>query len=560
MSWTIERLRRRESGAGPMTTVRAWMPEVAVVVLPMFMVPSPGAAASDWVLQALLSEDAATVEVAVSEFLSPLGGSEWTPGSVDSLGVWFREDVDLASWVGEVLAKGRPEARELVGGQIIGMASLHMAATTPEMIEFAAGNHGPAKEQLEAWPGDLADWVPTMQRLRSREDGDGLLANLSETVPDDEARRLALVFAGQMRRIQAALPRLLEEEYDRRRHRGMIGSDEVLDLLLQSLAYLQEGWGTEATRAAAWAKWMKEREARGLPTRVVEIEAPWNLLGVLGTRMVRNELGESGFPLEGRRLAPGVRRVALALIDDPAMELESENSLAAATALLANERPLAEGTARRIFDLYCGALDGDCFEKLNLLYAGPDDPSLRSVESDVGRHIVESLTGLVVEKERQCGALAECSDSDCTTVVRVMSEADSLNLARRFGQGPEDLGGAWTGSGSIGTGEGTWSRAEGEVQFRLVVPVRERLRSIGEQLQEVLALVGRLDSVPRPVLDGVFEFWSTERFPEARRILEEHDWLEPDVAAVSSAQRERPGTVPPSWRRIGVAELCEGRI
>ena len=526
---TMERLRGRESWAGPRATVQAWMRGVATVALLTFMTPSPGAAASDWVLRAVLSEDAATVEMALLELGNAIYGPFDGQWSVDAVGAWFREDVDLASWFGEVLARGRPEAREAVSEFIAFSIPLY---PSPERIEFAAGNHTSAKEMFEGWPletlpnvfgGDIVASVPTMERLRSREDGGGLLAKLPETVADDEARRLALVFASQMRRVQAALPRLLEEEYDRRQRSGTIGSDEVLDVLLSGLAFFQEEWGTEGTRAAAWAKWVKEREARGLPTVVVGVEAPWNLFGM---GIAHYELGESGYPLEGRTLAPGVRRVALALTAEPPAEpgprntcrpgpCPPSNGLEAAVALLANERPLAEETGKRILDLYCGSLDGDCFEKLNVLYAGPDDPSLRSMEADVGKHVVESLAGLVEETERQCGVLAQF-------------EAEVSPAA----------------GGSSRPGQRT----------------RRRIWSIGEELQEILALVGRLDSASRPVLDGVLEFWSTERFPEARRILEENDWLGPDVAAVSAAQKAgfRAGLSP--RRRIGVAELCEGRI
>ena len=107
-----------------------------------------------------------------------------------------------------------------------------------------------------------------MERLRSREDGGGLLAELPETVADGEARRLAFVFAGQMRRVRAALPRLVEEEYDRRRSSGTIGSDEVLDVLLQALAGLQDLWGTEETRAAAWATVVRMVSAADAPEHV----------------------------------------------------------------------------------------------------------------------------------------------------------------------------------------------------------------------------------------------------------------------------------------------------
>ena len=199
------------------------------------------------------------------------------------------------------------------------------------------------------WP-DHVHRVPTMERLRSREDGGGLLAELPETVPDGEARRQALVFAGQMRRVRAALPRLVEEEYDRRRSSGTIGSDEVLDVLLQALAGLQDLWGTEETRGA-----------------------------------------------------------------------------------------------------------------------------------------------------------------DCPTVVRMVSAADAPEHVGSLGERPSRRGSE------------TWTRAEGpdgEVQFRVTVPVRERLGSIGE----------------------------------------ENEWLGPDVAAVTSAQREGSGAGPVPWRGIGVAELCEGRI
>jgi hypothetical protein len=514
-----------------------------MVALLTLTTPSPGVAASDWVLRAVLSEDPATVDAALqmSEFYDAVMGL----GSTDSVGAWFREDVDLASWFGEVLAKGRPEAREAVSQALMFWMTLH---PLPERIEFAARNHASAQEMFEGWPQEARlpkAWVPTMERLRSGENGLGLLAELPETVADEEAERLALASASQMRRIQAALPRLVEEEYDRRQRSGTIGSDEVLEVLLSGLAFLQE-WGTEETHAAAWATWVKKREAQGLPTVVVGVEAPWNLFGVFVA-----DRSESGYPLEGRTLAPGVRRVALALTEEVPAKLGPDlgtgkwearsnvEALEAAVTLLANERPLAEETGRRVFDLYCGmpvgirsdsiSLDGGCFEKLNLLYAGPDDPSLRSIEGDVGGHAVESLAGLVEEADRQCGTLAE-------------TEAG--------GREEPPAGGV------------TWSRAEGETEARVSVPVRERIRSIGEHLQEVLALVGRLDAVSRPVLDGVFEFWSKERFPEARRILEENDWLGPDVAAVSSAQRDgvRADSFPSARRRVGVAELCEGRI
>ena len=559
MSRTMKRLRTQESWAGPGATgatARSWLRGGAMAVLLTFMVPSQGSAASDWVLQALLAEDAATVEEALPELSDALYGPfDSGPWSVESVGALFREDVNLAAWFGEVLAKGRPEARDAVSQAfLLAWGPLFI----PEWIEFAAENHRSAKEIYEGWPdrGD-GDWVPTMEGLRSREDGGGLLAELSDSVPDDEARRLALVFAGQMRRVWAALPRLLEEEYDRRRRSGTIGSrppsgsGEVLEVLLQALAYYQERWGTEETRAAAWAKWMKDREARGLPTEVVGVEAPWNLYGM---SIAHRQLGESDIPVEGRELPPEVRRVALALTAEPRTELRHDERLEAAVSLLANERPLAEETGRRIFDLYCGSLDGACFEKLNLLYAGPDDPSLRSIEADVGGRVVESLAGLVEEKERHCGALVECDGAECPAVIRVVSETD---WPEEHGTPPER---------SSRMGNETWTRmrglkgADGEDQFRVTVPARERIGSIGEELQEALALVGRLEDVPRPVLDGVFEFWSTERFPEARRILEENDWLGPDVGAVTSAQREERGTGPAPRRRIGVAELCEGSM
>ena len=525
MSRTIERLRKRESRADPRVIGQAWARGAATVALLTFLTPSPsGATDRDWVLRAVLSEDAATVETALPALFDALHGpfdGQWT---VDSVGALFREDVDVASWFGEVLARGRPEARDGVSQFFVSWISLF----PPEWIEFAAENRRAVEEIFEDWSVRDVGEIPTMQHLRSRGSLVDLLADLPESVPDDEARRLALVFAGQMRKVQAALPRLVEEEHDRRRSSGTIGADEVLDVLLRGLAWLQGTWGTEETRAAAWATWMSEREAQGLPTRVVGVEAPWNLFGM----GLAYELGE----VEGRALAPGVRRVALALTAERSTAPGADDGLEAAAVLLANERPLAEETGRRVFDLYCGtpvgirshthSLDDGCFEKLNLLYRGPDDPSLRSIEADVGRHVVESLAGLVEERDRQCGVLAE-------------SEAD----------GSEDAPAAGV----------RWTQV-GEGELLLTVPVRYRLGSIGKQLQEVLALVGRLDNVPRPVLDGVFEFWSTERFPEARRILEENDWLGPDVAAVSSAQREGLGAGLSPRRGIGVAELCEGRI
>ncbi len=531
---TMESLRGRESWAGPGATVHAWMRGIATAVLLTFMTPSPGAA-NERVLEDVLSEDAETVEKALEELWDALYGPMDIDGSdrpwtADSVGALFREDVDLAAWFGEVLERAWPEAlqssdfgeetaREVVSEMFLVLVNM-IWVPIPEWIEFAAENHRSAKEMSEGWPADIVGMVPTMEHLRD----DGPLAQLSDNVEDDEARRMALALASQTRRVQEALPRLVEDEYDRRQRSGTIGSDDVLGGLLGHLALVQEHVGTEETREAAWTAWMKEREARGLPAKVVGVEAPWNLFGMIA----HSELGESGFPLEGRALSPGVRRVALALTEEPALADRlakgEADGLEAAVALLANERPLAEETGRRILDIYCGSLDGLCFEKLNLLYAGPDDPSLQSMEADVGALVIESLVGLVDEAEHQCGVLAAL-------------EAEV----------------------SLAAGGQLDPRQERRSRYR-IESVGYRIESIGRELQDVLALVGRLDSVPRPVLEGVFEFWSKERFPEARRILEENDWLEPDVAAVSSEQRDgvRPGLSP--RRLIGTTKLCEGRI
>ena len=523
MSRTTESLRGQESWTRSRATAQAWVLGIATAVLLTFMMPSPGAA-NERVLKDLLSEDAETAEKTLEELWDALYGptdiyGPDRPWTVDSVGAFFREDVDLASWIGEVLERARPEVRVAVGWMI----AFLMQKATPAMIEFAAENHRSAKEMSEGWPADIVGLVPlTMEHLRKH---GALLGRLSDNVEDDEARRLALAFASQMRRVQEALPGLVEDEYDRRQRSGTIGSDDALGVLLLCLAFLQEHVGTEETRQAAWTAWMKEREARGLPAKVVGVEAPWNLFGMM---IAHSELGESGFPLEGRALSSGVRRVALALTAEPALAdrlAEGEaDAFEAAVALLVNERPLAEETGERILDLYCGSLDGGCFEKLNLLYAGPDDPSLQSMEADVSGLVIESLVGLVEEAERQCGVLAAL-------------EAEV----------------------SLAAGGQLDPRQERRSRYR-IESVGYRIESVGRELQDVLALVGRLDSVPRPVLEGVFGFWSTERFPEARRILEENDWLEPDVAAASSEQRDgvRPGLSP--RRSIGTTELCEGRI
>ena len=536
MSRTTESLRGQESWwSRSRATAQAWVRGIATAVLLTFMMPSPGAA-DERVLEDLLSEDAETVEKALEELWDALYGPTDIDGSdrpwtADSVGALFREDVDLAAWFDEVLERSWPEAlpssdfdeetaREVVS-EVFLFFVLMAGGALPEWIEFAAENHRSAKEMSEGWPADIVGMVPTMEHLRD----DGPLAQLSDNVEDDEVRRMALALASQTRRVQEALPRLVEDEYDRRQRSGTIGSDDVLGDLLGLLALVQEHVGTEETRQAAWTAWMKEREARGLPAKVVGVEAPWNLFGMM---IAHSELGESGFPLEGRALSPGVRRVALALTEEPALADRlakgEADGLEAAVALLANERPLAEETGRRILDLYCGSLDGGCFEKLNRLYAGPDDPSLQSMEADVSGLVIESLVGLVEEAERQCGVL-------------VALEAE-VSLAA---------------GGQLDPRQERWSR------YR-IESVGYRIESVGRELQDVLALVGRLDSVPRPVLEGVFEFWSTERFPEARRILEENDWLEPDVAAASSEQRDgvRPGLSP--RRSIGTTELCEGRI
>ncbi len=530
MSRTTESLRRRMSWTRPRAIARAWMRGIATAVLLTLMTPSPGAA-SERVLEDVLSEDAETVEKALRELWAALYGPMDRPWTVASVGAFFREDVDIASWFGKVLERPRPEAlqlrnfhgktaREVVSDVVLDSL---IRLPIPDSIEFRPRNHGSAKEMFKDWPADIVDGIPTMEHLR---EDYGLLAELSDNVEDEEARRLALVFANQVKRVQAALPRLVEDEYDRRQRSGTIGSDGVLGGLLGLVARLQL-LGTEETREAVWRTLVKEREARGLPAKVVGVEAPWNLLTA---RIMGLELGESDFPLEGRALSPGVRRVALALTEDPALvdrlakgeaySLEEALLVEDAVRLLANERPLAEETGRRILGLYCGSLDGSldglCFVKLNLLYSGPDDPSLQSMEADVGGLVMGSLVGLVEEIERKCGVLPEL-------------EAEVSPAA----------------GGHSDPGQET----------------RSRIESIGWQLHSVLALVGLLDSVPRSVLDGVFEFWSKERIPEARLILEENDWLEPDVSAVSSEQREEfRADLFPRRSIGGTTELCEGRI
>ncbi len=242
----MEGLRERESWSRPRAAAHAWMRGIATVVLLTFMTLSPGAA-SERVLEDVLSEDTETVEKALRELLAALYGPMDRPWTVDSVGAFFREDVDLAAWFGEVLERARPEAlqswdfdgetaREVVSEVVLGILS--WLQLIPERIEFAAENHRSAKEMFEGWPDYIVDAVPTMEHLRDGESG-GVLGELSDNVEDDEARRLALVFANQMRRVQEALPRLVEDEYDRRQRSGTIGSDDVLGILLGYLAYLQ---------------------------------------------------------------------------------------------------------------------------------------------------------------------------------------------------------------------------------------------------------------------------------------------------------------------------------
>ena len=312
MSRTTESLRRRMSWAGPRATAQAWARGIATAVPLTFMMPASGAA-NERVLEDVLSEDAEIVDKASGELWDALYGPIDRPWTVDSVGAFFREDVDLASWIGEVLERARPEVRVAVGWMI----AFLLQNATPAAIEFAAENHRSAKEMSEDRPADIVGLVPTtMEHLRKH---NALLGRLSDNVEDDEARRLALAFASQMRRVQEALPELVEDEYDRRQRSGTIGSDDALGalgVLLLCLAVLQEHVGTEETREAAWTAWMKEREARGLPAKVVGVEAPWNLFGM---GIASSKLGESGFPLEGRALSPGVRRVALALTAEPAL-------------------------------------------------------------------------------------------------------------------------------------------------------------------------------------------------------------------------------------------------
>ena len=172
------------------------------------------------------------------------------------------------------------------------------------------------------WSGMTTAWhIPVSSSRARNQEAAGRACTLADEAAAlralDEARRLALVFASQMRRVQEAIPELVEDEYDRRQRSGTIGgSDDMLGVLFSYLAFLQEQVGTEETRKVAWRTWAKEREARGFPAEVVGVEAPWNLFGM---GIAHSELGESGFPLEGRALSPGVRRAALVLTAEPAL-------------------------------------------------------------------------------------------------------------------------------------------------------------------------------------------------------------------------------------------------
>ncbi len=434
-------------------------------------------------------------EVLIGRGLDAAAIQELTENLVSTMA---SEEVNLAALLRRVLAEGPNAGRERL---LAGLAIYNnvLSGLTPERIEMMASDTG-------AWGG--------IEELRNMFGEEPSRADLA---------RMGLSYARNIRDLGEEISAIVEEEFVRQKEHGSSPSGTRAFGLLFGLArYFHQLVGSVEARDAAFAAWLEvdgNEEAflgeAGVRDRLEEIPGGLKEIGRgVPLHFLLMKAPQEAHPVVGRRLDSRLRRVAQELLAqggpglsaEELMEIQlrasglldlhedawSMRTVTGAAWLLAAERPLAAGSAQTVYEYGCGSADKGCGVLAALLYFGPDDPSLASIQPRLEALIAQRLAAARSARREMCEKRVSAARQEVTRV----SEADALKRERETLDSE-----ARTETGKI------------------------------EAVLELAELVDR----PSPVLlDAILEYWSEERDSKAEDILVRRGVLERSALPVAA--------------------------
>ena len=417
----------------------------------------------------------------------------------DLVSIMASEEVNLAALLRRVLAEGPDVGRE----QFLASLAVYnniVWGVTPERTEMMASDTG-------AWGG-----IEELRNMFGEEPSRADLAGMG------------VAYARNIRGLGEEIPAIVEEEFLRQQEQegGASASDtRVFGLLFGLARYFQQVGSVEA-RDAAFAAWIEvdgNKEAFlgevGVRDRLEEIPGGLKAMGrVIPLHLLLMKVPQEAHPVEGRRVDPRLRRVAQELLRQggPALSAEelmemqrqasglldlhedawSMGTVVGAAWLLAAERPLAEGSAQAVYEFGCGSVDRACGVLAALLYFGPDDPSLASVQPRLEASMAQWLSGARSARREMCEKRTSAATS---AEVARLAEADAVKRERE--------------------------------------KLDQQTRAETEKIEAVLELLELVERPSRLLLDAVFEYWAEERDLKAQEILVRRGMLE--ASALSDA-------------------------
>ena len=405
---------------------------------------SPSLAQPPWLdYDAFFTEDRARIEAALEPMMD------------DPTRLWREENVDVLELLVDVLRRGSEDGRE------------HWACL---FSSFYYGVAGLAPEYYASVPvasEEFRYWLDALQ--------------VPSHMAAAEAREAVVEFLRDMRRFRDAVPSLLVEEDERR------GAPENSDgfgcSVIESLLWIESAAqvrGTEEARRAAVLA-LKEHlgppewERRGFPTQRLEQRVVLDL--------VLEELPEASQPNVVRELDPVVRAAAAGALYDEDHEVPD-----LAAGLLAQERPLAAGSAELVYEARCAERDNGCNHYLEELYRGPDDSALEEIRGRVEARVLRVLEEAREERRAACERRSGLLES----------------------VGSDEVGGEPRLDRKL-----EWTEAD--------------IREASSRLDGVLGVVERMDSLSPELLESLLRYWTEERDPRAQAVLEGEGALEADA-------------------------------
>ena len=445
-----------------------WLSALSVVLGALVAMPAGADGGVVWPFAGLASTEATVAEEALGELEAG--------GNLVLYELWTSEG-DVVEWFRSVLREGSAAGRAYASVMLVSLFNPY-SSMIPDIMELAADESSGSRMFAQ---GSGVPW--------NVEDFRGL-GMLPVEVDDAEGAAMLRIWARRLRQFRHALPGILAEEQERREVGVIPSEDEVLEHLLWCMAFLEVSRGTDLARKAAWRAYLESPEGRVTHAEALvrtPFEAYWRREAWRFGRLeaIGDMLREEDVPILGRRLDPEVRAVASSVLRSGPIGSEAARM---AAYLLGEERPVAEGTARLLFDRYCGPEGQHCLERLGRLYAGPDTPALRSVSADVDAYLIRVLSAAAEERSNECRRRSRTQEAGVKDRVLRESAAAVADSTERIGR--------------------------------------------------LLDVVERVDEPAPEVLDAVFGYWAEERDGQAREILEKHGLLAaaPEVEPVLPAR------------------------